>query len=99
MEDLHEVQYNRAIDPNKLFSTIKEVEDFMDIEHTPEDLRCFLKYCEENECYEFCAVIFERLKKEIKTKELNDKIDCFFKQSLNKYERKSERKIRKTVKS
>ena len=95
MEKLDEVQYNRAINPNKLFYTIKEVEEFMDIEHTLEDLRCFLRYCEENECYEFCAVILKRLKKEIRDKELSDKISCFFKQKPNI----NEKKIRKTFKS
>ena len=93
MEDLT-IQYNRAIDPSKLFSSIQEVEDFMDIDHSIEDLKCFLRVCEEKECYEICAVIFKRLKEEIREKELSDKISCFLLKTNN-----NERKTRKTIKS
>lgn len=68
-----DILYNEAIDPNRLFHSEEEVEEFINIDPTLEHLYCFLKFCEEKECYEFCAIIYKRIKEE----ELKQRILCY----------------------
>jgi hypothetical protein len=61
MDDILEyIHYKQLINPSNLFNSIKEVEDFLEIDATREDLLCFLKFCEEEDLYEYCRLIKER---------------------------------------
>ena len=55
--------YDLLINPLNLFNNLEEVSEFVEIESTLEDLYCFLKVCEENECYEYCEKILEKINK------------------------------------
>ena len=53
---------NELISPSKLFKNLKEVNDFINIPCKKIDLECFLKICEEEELYEYCIIIKEKIK-------------------------------------
>jgi len=50
------------ISPSNLFSSKEEVMDFLKIESTIKDLESFLKVCEEEELYEYCSLIKNKIK-------------------------------------
>ena len=55
--------YNEMISPSNLFKSEQEVITFVEIPCTVEDLNLFLKKCEEEELYEYCIVVQNKLNK------------------------------------
>lgn len=64
-EFLEEVEYRNIISPSNLFSSKEEVIDFLNIESTVEDLEAFLKVCEEEELYEYCSLIKNKINEKV----------------------------------
>lgn len=62
---LEDVAYRNIISPSNLFSSKEEVLDFLKIESTIEDLESFLKVCEEEELYEYCLLIKNKIHEKI----------------------------------
>jgi hypothetical protein len=58
---LENIAYRNLISPSNLFSSEKEVMDFLNIESTVEDLKAFLLACEQEELYEYCLLIKNKL--------------------------------------
>ena len=58
---IEEYEYKIAISPSNIFKTTGEVKTFLTIKSTKEDLKCFLKVCEEEELYEYCMLINDKI--------------------------------------
>lgn len=56
-----EEQYQRAINPKTLFKSLDDLRDFLEIPCTKKDLQCMLKIFEEEELYEECEIIFQKM--------------------------------------
>ena len=65
--NISEISYRDIISPSNLFSSKEEVTNFLNIESSVKDLECFLKACEEEELYEYCSLIKNKIN-EIKGK-------------------------------
>lgn len=61
IEISEDTSYKSLISPSNLFSSKEEVIDFLNIESTIEDLEEFLKACEEEELYEYCSLIRDKI--------------------------------------
>lgn len=66
--------YNEMISPSILFKSIEEVTTFVNIPCTVEDLNLFLKRCEEEELYEYCIVVKNKLYKLNQTVTSNENV-------------------------
>jgi hypothetical protein len=60
---MNEEEYNDLISPKKLFESDKELDDFLEIDASIDDLESFLKICEKDEMYEYCSKIQKKIKK------------------------------------
>lgn len=56
-----EEQYQRAINPKTLFKSLDDLRDFLEIPCTKKDLQCMLEIFEEEELYEECEIIFQKM--------------------------------------
>lgn len=66
MEDYQSIlKYNENISPSKLFKNKEEVIKFVHISSSLEDLKCFLNRCEEEELYEYCTIIRNKISEKI----------------------------------
>jgi hypothetical protein len=54
-------QYNILINPSNLFSSSDEVIKFINIPSTKQDLKCFLNVCEQEELFEYCLLINNKI--------------------------------------
>lgn len=65
MEDLEEFietgKYARLINPSILFKNIEEFKVFLEIDPTKENLEATLKICEQEELYEYCKLVKQKL--------------------------------------
>jgi len=61
IEILEDSSYRNLISPSNLFSSKEEVIVFLNIESTVEDLDAFLKACEDEELYEYCSLIRDKI--------------------------------------
>jgi len=55
------IKLKDIISPSNLFENEQEVIDFLEIPSTKEDLLSFLKVCEEEELYEYCSLIKNKI--------------------------------------
>ncbi len=65
---IEEYKYQQIISPTNLFKDEKDVEDFLKIEASIEDLKAFLKQCEEEGLYEYCILIKNKIDEKYKEK-------------------------------
>jgi hypothetical protein len=49
------------ISPSNLFTSPEEVIKFINVPSTKQDLKCFLNVCEEEELYEYCLLINNKI--------------------------------------
>lgn len=56
-----EYKIKQLLSPSNLFKSIEEVKDFLEISATVKDLQCFLDVCEEEELYEYCLIINNKI--------------------------------------
>lgn len=57
------ILFEELIRPSQFFKNEEEVRQFLetDEESTIEDLEEMLKACEEDECYEYCSIVKEKI--------------------------------------
>jgi hypothetical protein len=60
-----EFEYLQAVSPTTLFKNKKEVKEFLDEPGTIEDLKCFLRCCEEEELFEYCCLIRDKINEKL----------------------------------
>lgn len=63
---LEEYKYLQMISPTKLFKNKREVTEFLQIPSTIQDLEAFLKQCEAEELYGYCALIKNKIDEKYK---------------------------------
>lgn len=63
-----EWKVNQLIAPSNLFKNKKEVETFLSIPSSIDDLKWFLSVCEQEELYEYCELIKQKLDEEYRKK-------------------------------
>ena len=60
------LNYDEMISPGNLLKTQQEFNTFLNVPASEEDLKCFLKVCEEQELYEWCIDINNKINEKIK---------------------------------
>ena len=60
------LNYDEMISPGNLLKTQQEFNSFLNVPASKEDLQCFLKVCEEQELYEWCTDINNKINEKIK---------------------------------
>ena len=58
---MEEYQIMNILSPSNLFNGLEEVRDFLEISATMKDLECFLDVCLEEELYEYCQLINNKI--------------------------------------
>lgn len=58
---LEEYKIKQLLSPSNLFKSIEEVKDFLEISATVKDLQCFLDVCIDEEQYEICGLIKNKI--------------------------------------
>ena len=58
---MEDYEINELLDPEELFDSVLEVQDFLEIEATEKDLESFLKVCEDKELYTYCRMIDNKI--------------------------------------
>jgi len=61
MNTFEEWRIKQLISPSHLFKNIEEAKEFLEISATVRDLECFLEVCEEEELYEYCSIINDKI--------------------------------------
>lgn len=56
-----EYKIKQLLSPSNLFKSIEEVKDFLEISATVKDLQCFLDVCIDEELYEYCSIINNKI--------------------------------------
>lgn len=56
-----EYKIKQLLSLSNLFKSINEVGEFLEISATVKDLQCFLNVCEEEELYEYCSIINNKI--------------------------------------
>lgn len=56
-----EYRIKQLLSPSNLFKSLKEVKEFLEISATVKDLQCFLEVCLEEELYEYCSIINNKI--------------------------------------
>ena len=63
---IEEWKYQQIISPTNLFKNKREVIEFLNIPATIDDLKAFLKQCEEEELYGYCQLIKNKIDEKYK---------------------------------
>jgi len=61
MNIFNEWRIHQLISPSHLFKSLEEAKEFLEISATVRDLECFLEVCEEEEQYEICGMIKNKI--------------------------------------
>ena len=56
-----EYRIKQLLSPSNLFNSLEEVKEFLEISSTVKDKQCFLEACIEEELYEYCSIINNKI--------------------------------------